>query len=78
MKVPNQSMQDAVFHLNVGSTSELARVLYPQMSQKLASFLWPQVSDTPAERAQELEGKLSNPCLPANLADDGKSMRLHP
>lgn len=78
MKLPNQSMQDAIFHLNVGSTSELASVLYPHMSQKLASFLWPQIPDTSAERTQELDGKLPNPCLPAKLADDGKSTQLHP
>ncbi|CAI7660304.1 unnamed protein product [Penicillium manginii] len=78
MKLPDQSMQDAVFNLNVGSASELAKILYPNLSQKLASFLWPPISKTSAERTQELDRQPSSVSLSANLPDDGKSLRDQP
>lgn len=73
LKLPNQSMQDAVFNLNVGSISELAKILYPNLSHKLASF-WPQTSITSVEQTQEIDGQLSNVRFSANVPDDGKSI----
>ena len=72
MKLPHQSMQDAIFHLNVGSAKELARVLFPHMSQNFASFLWPEASSSSITATAVMQpGEHSSSLTLGNLPDDG-------
>ncbi|KAJ5460918.1 uncharacterized protein N7458_002470 [Penicillium daleae] len=56
MKFPSQTMQDAIFSLDIGSTKELAAILFPHINPKIASFLWPQTCDVISTQTLDYNG----------------------
>lgn len=71
-KLPHQSMQDAILHLNVGSARELARLLFPHMSQKVHSVLWPEASSSSGAAKSVIQpGGHSSSLRLDKLPDDG-------
>lgn len=56
MKMPKDTMQDVIITLDIGSSKELARTLFPYMSPKIASFLWPESSDGALNKGSEPSG----------------------